>query len=255
MPVSNGWRVPRPYKSAVLKRFLIFCIWEPYVDGSIDSDSTVINLFVSFVFVCVCLNSSGKLFLMNMESTQRENMLATAPSNWKESTSTTMRLPVSWRRRLVINVHKIMLVFACRRWKVRPSRRLGGSGTWHHGFSPLRTLRKDFQTRQLRVRPEWRRQQLGQGSLHWRCWAGRLSTRCCPQRSRKLWLPSGKKSSCIFKLYNDSFSRHSIFRDSNWPTLWEVVPDLVWVPYLSPKSEKSTLTESWTHSQLFPHPK
>jgi len=40
---------------------------------------------------------------------------------------------------------------------------------------------------------------------------------------------------------------------SKSPTLLEVVLDLVWVPFLSPKSEKNILTELWKLSQ-FSHP-
>ena len=36
-----------------------------------------------------------------------------------------------------------------------------------------------------------------------------------------------------------------VFKDSNWHTHWEAVPDPVWELFLSPKSARNTPTESW----------
>ena len=68
----------------------------------------------------------------------------------------------------------------------RPRRSRAGND----GFRPIRSIRPDLPTRQLRLRPIWRRKQLGQGSLHRRSRARRLRSRRCPKRSRILRLPS-----------------------------------------------------------------
>ena len=77
-------------------------------------------------------------------------------------------------------------------WQVRPPCSPGWSWTWHHGLCAIRTFWANLQTRQFCIRAKWSWKQLGQGSLHRRsrtCW---LCTRCGTQRSRKLWLPTGK---------------------------------------------------------------
>ena len=45
------------------------------------------------------------------------------------------------------------------------------------------------------------------------------------------------------------------YKDSKLPTLLEVVPDLVWELFWSPKSEKNIQIESWLLSLLYHHQK
>ena len=77
------------------------------------------------------------------------------------------------------------------RWQICAPCRTGGSGAWYHGLREIRTLRTDLPTRQLCVRSERCRQQLGQGPLHRGRWARRLCARCGPQGGRGLWLSAG----------------------------------------------------------------
>ena len=44
-------------------------------------------------------------------------------------------------------------------------------------------------------------------------------------------------------------------KDSNWPTLLEVVPDQAWEPSWSPRSVRNTPTGSWTPTPLCLHPR
>ena len=91
------------------------------------------------------LTSSGRSFLMNMELTQKENMLATAPFSSRESTYTTMKLPVSWQTIVLWSEFHVFFSLTSRR-KVCPPRRPGRLGAWHYGFSPLWTIWPNFQT-------------------------------------------------------------------------------------------------------------
>lgn len=77
------------------------------------------------------------------------------------------------------------------RWEVCTKGSAGRSGAWHHGLGEGWSLRTDLPTRQLCLRPERSREQLGQGSLHGGCRVGGLGTGCGQEGSRELWLSPG----------------------------------------------------------------
>ena len=64
-------------------------------------------------------------------------------------------------------------------------------GAWHNGFCSIWSLWSNLQAWQLCVWPVWSRKQLGQGTLHWGSWIGRLCSGCCQERSWRMWLSSG----------------------------------------------------------------
>ena len=77
------------------------------------------------------------------------------------------------------------------RWKVRSPRHPSRPGAWYHGLCPIRSIRADLPARQLRLRTEWRRKQLGERSLHGGSRVGRLRPGCSAQGGRELWLSPG----------------------------------------------------------------
>ena len=78
-----------------------------------------------------------------------------------------------------------------RRRQVRASGGPGGPLAGHDGLGPLRSVRPDLPSRQLRVRSVGRRQQLGEGSLHGGRRARGLGTGRGAQGVGELRLPAG----------------------------------------------------------------
>ena len=81
-------------------------------------------------------------------------------------------------------------MYICR-WQIRPTCHPGWSWTRHHGFRPVRTIRTNLPSGQLRLRTEWSRKQLGQRSLHRGRWTRRLRPWRCQKGVWELWLSPG----------------------------------------------------------------
>ena len=69
-------------------------------------------------------------------------------------------------------------------------RMLGRLGTWNDGLCPIGSVRTNLSTRQFRIWPIWRRQQLGQRSLHRGRRVGRLGLGRRQERVGVVRLPS-----------------------------------------------------------------